>query len=104
MVALYENRHVKKKMLKNELCKAADKHSDESMTRRPPGGGQWWNGWSAAKTLVEKELIIRSGTPLLIWLTEKGLALAAKIMENQVLADQMTGTNNSSNRQVGHSK
>ena len=103
MVALYENRHVKKKMSKKELCKAADRHSDESMTRRPPGQGQWWNGYSAMKTLVEKELVIRSGPPAFIWLTEKGLALAAKIMENQVLADDMTGTNNSSNRQVRHS-
>ena len=103
MVALYENRHVKKKMSKDELCKAADEHSDESMTRTRPGSGQWWNGYSAAKTLVEKELIIRTSRPVLIWLTEKGLALAAKIMENQVLAAQMAGTNNSSNRQVRHS-
>ena len=103
MVALYENRHVKKKMSKDELCKAADEHSDESMTRTRPGSGQWWNGYSAAKTLVEKELIIRTSRPVLIWLTEKGLALAAKIMENKVLADERTGTNNSSNRQVGHS-
>merc|ERR1719509_431419 len=70
------------------------------MTRTRPGSGQWWNGYSAAKTLVEKELIIRTSRPVLIWLTEKGLALAAKIMENQVLAAQMAGTNNSSNRQL----
>ena len=91
-------------MSKDEVCKAADRHSDESMTRTRPGDKQYWNGYSAAKTLVEKELIIRTtGRPVLLWLTEKGLALAAKIMENQVLADEMTGTNNSSNRQVGHS-
>ena len=103
MVALYENRHVKKKMSKTELCKAADRHSDESMTHTRPGAQQFWNGYSAAKTLVEKELIIRTTRPVLIWLTEKGLALAAKIMESQAQVADMTGTNNSSNRQVRHS-
>ena len=102
LIALYKNNATseKSKMWKNELTEAAEEYSTESMTRRKPGAEQYYTPWSTSTTLLKKELIVKLGNPVKIWLTDKGLALAEKIMVSRDIVENMTATNNSSNRNL----
>ena len=84
LLGLYDNRAFSERtfMRKDAICAAAQQYCDESMTRTRPGAGQFYNGWSSAATLVKKELIVRVGIPLKVWLTHKGKELAEEIIQN----------------------
>ena len=102
LIALYKNNATseKSKMWRQELIDAAEEYSNESMNRRKPGANQFYTPWCTSTTLVKKQLIIKSGNPVKIWLTDKGLALAEKIMVSRDIVRDMGATNNSSNRNL----
>ena len=102
LIALYKNNATseKSKMWRQELIDAAEEYSNESMNRRKPGANQFYTPWCTSTTLVKKQLIIKLGNPVKIWLTDKGLALAEKIMVSRDIVRDMGATNNSSNRNL----
>ena len=73
LIALYKNNATseKSKMWRQELIDAAEEYSNESMNRRKPGANQYYTPWSTSTTLVAKQLIVKLGNPVKIWLTDK---------------------------------
>lgn len=68
-------------MLKDEIIKYGQVFSDKSFTKPDPG--TFYTAWSSMKTLLSKNLVLKTSHPPKFSLTDEGVTLARKLQENK---------------------
>lgn len=81
LLALHKHAGSEGFLKKKELQELAQPYADVSFTEIDIPNRQYYGAWSAMKTLINKELVIKSGNPAKYELTESGEILAQKLEE-----------------------
>ena len=81
LVCLYERmQRGEMFMTKSDLVVYAQSYCDASFTETE--GRKFYKAWSSMSTLIEKELVIKKGSPAKYYLTDEGHDLAKQLFEN----------------------
>lgn len=82
LMALYEEslkKSYKGFLFKSEVIRQGQRFCDKSFTK--PDAGFYYTAWSSTKTLLDKNIVLKQGSPAKFKLTKKGMDLARKLYE-----------------------
>ncbi|CAG8468556.1 8411_t:CDS:2 [Diversispora eburnea] len=81
LLALYKSSEVNSisSMIKTDLIKEAQQYCDYSFDM-PNGKQHFYTAWNSMKTLLEKDLVYKSSSPIRFSLTEAGLTVARQMV------------------------
>ncbi|RHZ64173.1 hypothetical protein Glove_326g198 [Diversispora epigaea] len=81
LLALYKSSEIDSisSMIKTDLIKEAQQYCDSSFDM-PNGKQHFYTAWNSMKTLLEKDLVYKSSSPIRFSLTEAGLTVARQMV------------------------
>lgn len=69
-------------LLKDDIIKMGQRFCDHSFSKPDPG--TFYTAWSSMKTLLNKNLVLKTGNPAKFSLSEEGIEIARKLHEQKV--------------------